>query len=84
MSELKHQELIIIRRSAEDAIHACNRNYKPFVDAVSHPLNIISVVDMAIQSIHQQAIIDQRNKRIIELSAELGKAQNRLRRLGDE
>lgn len=32
----------------------------------------------------QQAVIDQRNKRIIELSAELEKAQNRLRRLNDE
>ncbi|NHC02349.1 hypothetical protein G9F31_00935 [Acinetobacter sp. 187] len=30
---------------------------------------------------HQQAIIDKRNKRIIELSAELEKAENKLRRL---
>lgn len=56
MDKLDHRELTLIKRAAEDAIHACNRHYGPFVDVVAHPLNIIALVEMA-QS--RQAEIDQ-------------------------
>ncbi len=44
---LDHRELTLIKRAAEDACHAMNRHYKPFIDAVAKPLMIISLVDMA-------------------------------------
>ena len=59
MSDLAQQELIRIRRAAEDAAYAMNRNYKPFIDVVSHPLNIIALVDMAQKSIKQQSKVDE-------------------------
>lgn len=46
-------------------------------------LRIVAEPAKAVWS-HQQDIIDRRNVRIIELSAELEKAQNRLRRLSSE
>ncbi|MDX8202068.1 hypothetical protein SLJ91_01350 [Acinetobacter pittii] len=57
--KLSHRELVLIRRAAEDAIHACNRHYGPFVDVVAHPLNICALVDMAQMSIGQQAKVDE-------------------------
>lgn len=59
MDKLSQQELIRIRRGAEDAIQAMNRNHKSFIDAVSHPLNIIALVDMAQSSIGQQAKVGE-------------------------
>ncbi|MFA2998998.1 hypothetical protein [Acinetobacter pittii] len=59
MDKLSQQELIRIRRGAEDAIQAMNRNHKSFIDAVSHPLNIIALVDMAQSSIGQQAKVEE-------------------------
>lgn len=50
-SKLSERQLVLIRRAAEDAIHACNRHYGPFVDVVAHPLNICTLVDMAHSSI---------------------------------
>lgn len=47
MDKLDHRKLTLIKRAAEDAIHACNRHYAPFVDVVAHPLNIIALVEMA-------------------------------------
>lgn len=63
MSDLAQQELIRIRRAAEDAAYAMNRNYKPFIDVVSHPLNIITLVDMAQKSIKQQSKVHDIQKR---------------------
>ncbi|MCG7221997.1 hypothetical protein [Acinetobacter sp. AG3] len=56
MDKLDHRKLTLIKRAAEDAIHACNRHYGPFVDVVAHPLNIIALVEMA-QS--RQAEVDE-------------------------
>lgn len=50
MSELSIEKLTQIKRAAEDAIQAWNRLYQPFIDVVAHPLNIISLVDMAKES----------------------------------
>ncbi|MFX6322817.1 hypothetical protein ABTF92_19705, partial [Acinetobacter baumannii] len=36
-------------------------HYGPFVDYVAHPLNIISLVDMAQESLHQQELIKQKD-----------------------
>lgn len=66
MSDLAQQELIRIRRAAEDAAYAMNRNYKPFIDVVSHPLNIIALVDMAQKSIKQQSKVDELQKQLID------------------
>lgn len=44
---LTFQELIIIRRAAEDACMAANPRLKSFVDTVAHPLNIIALCNMA-------------------------------------
>lgn len=52
MEKLSSQDLIRIRRVAEDAAYAMNRNYKPFVDEVTQPLNVIALVDMA-QNSHE-------------------------------
>ncbi|WP_228272033.1 hypothetical protein [Acinetobacter nosocomialis] len=60
-SKLSHRQLVLIRRAAEDAIHACNRHYGPFVDVVAHPLNIIALVDMAKESICQQAKLSEKD-----------------------
>ena len=68
-SELTPKDLICIRRSAEDAAYAMNRNHKPFIEAVSHPLNIIALVDMAQSSLSQQSKVDElqlKIKRLIE------------------
>lgn len=59
MDKLDHRQLTLIKRAAEDAIHACNRHYGPFVDVVAHPLNIIALVEMA-QS--RQAEVAQANQ----------------------
>jgi O-phosphoseryl-tRNA(Cys) synthetase len=61
VDKLTNRELILFKRAAEDAIHACNRHYAPFIDVVAHPLNIISLVEMA-QS--RQAELDEKDKRI--------------------
>lgn len=64
MDKLDHRQLAIIKRAAEDAIHACNRHYGPFLDVVAHPLNIIALIEMA-QS--RQAEVEQlkcENKKI--------------------
>ncbi len=51
---LSHRDLTLLRRAAEDAIHAANPRFRPFIDAVAHPLNIIALVDMAMQSLKQK------------------------------
>ncbi|WP_287906540.1 hypothetical protein [Acinetobacter sp.] len=71
MDKLDHRELTLIKRAAEDAIHACNRHYKPFIDVIAHPLNIIALVEMA-QS--RQAEVDQLQSQINEI-AEVGLGQ---------
>lgn len=58
-SKLSIRQLTLIRRAAEDAIHACNRHYGPFVDVVAHPLNICALVDMAQTSIGQQVDLNR-------------------------
>ncbi|WP_436872680.1 hypothetical protein [Acinetobacter haemolyticus] len=63
-SELTPKDLICIRRSAEDAAYAMNRNHKPFIEAVSHPLNIIALVDMAHSSLSLQSKVDELQKRV--------------------
>lgn len=50
MSELSYEQRKHLRRMAEDARDACNRHYGPFLDAVAHPLNILSLLDMAARS----------------------------------
>lgn len=75
MDKLSQQELIRIRRGAEDAIQAMNRNHKSFIDAVSHPLNIIALVDMAQSSIGQQAKVEElqrRNQMLSDSTLEMG------------
>ncbi|WP_284081652.1 hypothetical protein [Acinetobacter nosocomialis] len=64
MDKLSQQELIRIRRGAEDAIQAMNRNHRSFIEAVSHPLNIIALVDMAQASVKQQAKVEELQKQI--------------------
>lgn len=64
MDKLSDRELTLIRRAAEDAIEAWNRNHKPFVDVVSHPLKICTLVDMAKLSLTQQKRIDDLEKRL--------------------
>lgn len=44
---LTFQQLITIRRAAEDACMAANPRLKSFVDTVAHPLNIIALCNMA-------------------------------------
>ncbi|GAA5560710.1 hypothetical protein Asch02_02221 [Acinetobacter schindleri] len=62
--KLSHRQLVLIRRAAEDAIHACNRHYGPFVDVVAHPLNICALVDMAQESISYKAKVEAVKKLI--------------------
>ena len=50
---LSHRELTLLRRSAEDAIHAANPRYAPFIDAMANPLMVLTLVDMAIRSLDQ-------------------------------
>lgn len=57
--KLSHRQLVLIRRAAEDAIHACNRHYGPFVDVVAHPLNICALVDMAQLSVGLQVKVER-------------------------
>ncbi len=71
MDKLNQRQLTLIKRAAEDAIHACNRHYKPFIDVVAHPLNIVALVEMA-QS--RQAEINQLQSQINEM-AEVGLSQ---------
>lgn len=66
MDKLSQQELTRIRRGAEDAIQAMNRNHKSFIEAVSHPLNIIALVDMAQASIGQKAKVEGLQKQLID------------------
>lgn len=66
MDKLSQQELVRIRRGAEDAIQAMNRNHRSFIEAVSHPLNIIALVDMAQASIGQQAKVEELQKQLNE------------------
>lgn len=58
-TKLSQRQLVLIRRAAEDAIHACNRHYGPFVDVVAHPLNICALVDMAQLSVGLQVKVDR-------------------------
>lgn len=74
MSELTQEELMVIRRAAEDAIHAANKHYKPFIDVVAHPLNIIALVDMAVKQAeidHLNRVLDERTKEWLQ-AIELG------------
>ena len=74
MSELTQEELIVIRRAAEDAIHAANKHYKPFIEVVAHPLNIIALVDMAVKQYeidHLNSILDERTNEWLK-AIELG------------
>jgi hypothetical protein len=64
MDKLSNRELTSIRRAAEDAIEAWNRNHKPFIDVVAHPLNICTLVDMAKLSLTQQKLIDELQARV--------------------
>lgn len=64
MDKLSNRELTSIRRAAEDAIEAWNKNYKPFIDVVAHPLNICTLVDMAKLSLTQQKRIDELQARV--------------------
>lgn len=72
-SELTPKDLICIRRSAEDAAYAMNRNHKPFIEAVSHPLNIIALVDMAQSSLSQQSGVEELQKRVDAVVMEIEK-----------
>ncbi|MDP7867908.1 hypothetical protein QWI87_09500 [Acinetobacter baumannii] len=58
-TKLSQRQLVLIRRAAEDAIHACNRHYGPFVDVVAHPLNICALVDMAQLSVGLQVKVEK-------------------------
>ncbi len=58
-TKLSQRQLVLIRRAAEDAIHACNRHYGPFVDVVAHPLNICALVDMAQLSVGLKVKVEQ-------------------------
>ncbi len=58
-TKLSQRQLVLIRRAAEDAIHACNRHYGPFVDVVAHPLNICALVDMAQLSVGLQVKVER-------------------------
>lgn len=46
MASLSYEERKRLRRAAEDARDACNRHFRPFVDVVAHPLNILALLDM--------------------------------------
>ncbi len=48
---LSARELVLLRRAAEDAIHAGNPRFAPFVEAVANPLKILALVDMAQRSL---------------------------------
>ncbi|MDQ8951963.1 hypothetical protein RFH42_03215 [Acinetobacter rudis] len=74
MNELTQEELTVIRRAAEDAIHAANKHYKPFIDVVAHPLNIIALVDMAVKQTeidHLNIVLEERTKEWLK-AIELG------------
>ncbi|MCH7381308.1 hypothetical protein [Acinetobacter higginsii] len=64
MSGISQRELVLFRRAAEDAIHACNRHYGPFIDVVAHPLNMLSLVVMAEQSNKNKLKADKLQKRV--------------------
>ncbi|MCI3877725.1 hypothetical protein [Acinetobacter higginsii] len=64
MNKLSVRELVLFRRAAEDAIHACNRHYGPFIDVVAHPLNMLKLIDMAELSNQQQSKMHDQQKRI--------------------
>ncbi|NNP67563.1 hypothetical protein [Acinetobacter sp. Ac_5812] len=64
MSKLSPRELVLFRRAAEDAIHACNRHYGPFIDVVAHPLNMLKLVEMAELSNQQQSKVNDLQKRV--------------------
>lgn len=49
-----HTELVKLRRAAEDAIHAANPRYAPFIDAVANPLRMLAVVDAAMRGLSVQ------------------------------
>ncbi|WP_217484344.1 hypothetical protein [Acinetobacter lactucae] len=66
MGKLSARQLTLIRRAAEDAIHACNRHYSPFVDVVAHPLNITALVDMAQESIRQKGELKELQEEFAE------------------
>lgn len=54
MASLSYEERKRLRRAAEDARDACNRHFGPFVDVVTHPLNILALLDMAGQADQHQ------------------------------
>lgn len=47
-----HSELVRLRRAAEDAIHAANPRYAPFIEAVANPLRMLAVVDAAMRGLN--------------------------------
>ncbi|MBN9357442.1 MAG: hypothetical protein J0I15_13390 [Herbaspirillum huttiense] len=55
-NSLSHRELVALRRAAEDAIHAANPHYAPFIAAVAKPLEIYALVDMAMRSLETPAV----------------------------
>ncbi|MDC4508717.1 hypothetical protein NQ787_14435 [Acinetobacter baumannii] len=63
-TKLSQRQLVLIRRAAEDAIHACNRHYGPFVDVVAHPLNICALVDMAQLSVGLQVKVEKLKRQL--------------------
>lgn len=68
MDDLAYRELTLIKRAAEDAIHACNRHYAPFVDVVAHPLNILALVEMAQMKVELKLKIEQLEKGKAEIT----------------
>lgn len=82
MDKLDHRQLTLIKRAAEDAIHACNRHYGPFVDVVAHPLNIIALVEMAQSRQPELVDKDQRihelNETSLDLEGQIYKLQEQL------
>ncbi|KQF50332.1 hypothetical protein BFR80_014090 [Acinetobacter pittii] len=85
MSEpkLSQRQLVLIRRAAEDAIHACNRHYGPFVDVVAHPLNICALVDMAQTSIGQQGELNRLKNSLSDLAQKYRAEAHELGRIRD-
>lgn len=48
---LSHRELTLLRRAAEDAIHAANPRYAPFIEAVANPLMMLALIDIAMRNL---------------------------------
>jgi hypothetical protein len=54
VATLSIQELTMLRHAAENAIHAANPRYKPFIDAVANPLKILALIRMAECYVHPE------------------------------